>query len=178
MGTRGITTGLILLFMGLFSEGSAQTLPASIYGFTMAGLDGKPVTFDKFRGKYILIVNTASKCGYTPQYADLENLEKQFGNKVAILGFPANNFLWQESGSNAEIAEFCTKNYGVTFQMFEKVSVKGKNRSPLYKWLAEKSGETPSWNFCKYLIDKQGNFVAFYNSKVNPLDKQIVDKLQ
>jgi glutathione peroxidase len=160
------------------SDTLAQDIKGSIYDFKINALDGKPVDFGQYRGKYLLIVNTASKCGYTPQYADLEKLDKQFGDKVKILGFPANNFLWQEPGSNEDIAAFCQKNYGVTFQMFEKISVKGKSKHPLYKWLEEKSGETPSWNFCKYLIDKEGNFVAFYSSKVNPMDSKILDKLK
>jgi glutathione peroxidase len=169
----------IFFMSSLFgSDSPAVVLPASIYEFKINGLDGQPVDFSKYKGKYILIVNTASKCGYTYQYADLEKLDKQFGNKVTILGFPANNFLWQEPGSNEDIAEFCTKNYGVTFQMFEKISVKGKNKHLLYQWLEAKSGgETPSWNFCKYLLDKDGNFVAFYGSKVNPMDPQILDKI-
>jgi glutathione peroxidase len=160
------------------SDVSAQDVKGSIYDFKINALDGKPVDFGQFRGKYLLIVNTASKCGFTPQYADLEKLDKQFGDKVTILGFPANNFFRQEPGSNEEIAAFCQKNYGVTFQMFEKISVKGKDIHPLYQWLKAKSGETPSWNFCKYLIDKQGNFVAYYSSKVNPLDPKILDKLK
>jgi glutathione peroxidase len=172
---------LLLFFYMTSTFGSnepLQIVAGSIYDFKMTSLDGKPVDFAKYKGKYMLIVNTASKCGFTPQYADLEKLDKQFGDKVAVLGFPANNFLWQEPGSNEEIATFCQKNYGVTFQMFEKISVKGKNKSPLYQWLEKKSGETPSWNFCKYLIDKQGNFMAFYSSKVNPMDPQILDKLK
>jgi glutathione peroxidase len=160
------------------SVSTAQEIKGSIYDFKMNSLDGKLIDFNQYRGKYLLIVNTASKCGYTPQYADLEKLEKQFGDKVTILGFPANNFLWQEPGSNAEIATFCEKNYGVTFQMFAKVSVKGRHADPLYKWLAARTGSTPSWNFCKYLFDKSGNFLAFYPSKVNPLDPQILSQLK
>jgi len=122
-------------------------------------------------------VNTASKCGYTPQYADLETLHEKFNGKVAVLGFPANNFLWQEPGSNEEIATFCERNYGVKFQMFEKISVKGKDKAPLYKWLEAKSGESPSWNFCKYLVSPEGQVLGFYPAKVTPMDKQILDKI-
>ena len=121
-----------------------------------------------------MIVNTASKCGYTYQYEDLEKLHEQYGDKVAVLGFPANNFLWQEPGSNSEIAEFCQRNYGVTFQMFEKISVKGKDKHPLYKWLEAKTGETPSWNFCKYVVNEDGQTVHFFNQRVKPLDAQIM----
>jgi len=167
---------LILMFSFLSGKTSAQA-SGSIYHFKIKSLDGKEIDFSAFKGKKLLIVNTASKCGFTPQYADLEKLHEMYGNKVVILGFPANNFLWQEPGSNAEIAGFCQKNYGVKFQMFEKVSVKGSDKHPLYKWLEAKSGKSPSWNFCKYLVDADGNVVAFYPSKVNPLDKQIIDQI-
>ncbi len=109
---------------------------------------------------------------------DLEKLHEQYGGKVTVLGFPANNFLWQEPGSNEEIATFCQKNYGVSFQMFEKVSVKGKDQHPVYQWLTAKTGEAPSWNFCKYLIDKSGNVVTFYPPKVKPMDKTIISKIE
>lgn len=156
---------------------SNKTNESSIYDFSMMALDGTMIDFKKYKGKKMLIVNTASKCGYTYQYEGLQKLHEQFGDKVTVLGFPANNFLWQEPGSNDEIASFCQKNYGVTFQMFEKISVKGRDKHPLYKWLAAKSGEAPSWNFCKYLIDENGNVMGFFNKKVDPLDKQIIDKI-
>ena len=169
--------------MGLVSEFVGKLFVAqkepqgSIYDFKINALDGKLIDFNQYKGKNILIVNTASRCTYTPQYADLQKLHELYGSKVAVLGFPANNFLWQEPGSNNKISEFCTANYGVTFQMFEKVSVKGRDKHPLYRWLEAKSGHTPTWNFCKYLIDKDGNVTAYYSSKVNPLDKQIIDKI-
>ena len=150
----GVLFILIASFMVssiLESTATPQGVQQSIYDFKMMGLDGQIIDFAKYKGKYLLLVNTASKCGYTPQYAELEKLHEQFGNKLAVLGFPANNFLWQEPGSNEEISAFCLQNYGVKFQMFEKISVKGKNRAPLYQWLEAKSGEKPSWNFCKYL---------------------------
>jgi glutathione peroxidase len=175
-----LALAFLFFYMISFTDSKAtpQEAAASIYDFTMNSLDGKPVDFSRYKGKYLLVVNTASKCGFTPQYADLEKLHEQFGNKVTVLGFPANNFLWQEPGSNEEIASFCQKYYDVKFQMFEKISVKGKDKAPLYKWLQAKSGESPSWNFCKYLIDPDGNFVAFYSSKVSPLDPKIVDRLK
>lgn len=166
-----------VLFGKLFSGQADAVQAGSLYDFKMKALDGELIDFAKYRGKNLLIVNTASKCGYTYQYEDLQKLHEQYGDKVTVLGFPANNFLWQEPGSNNEIAEFCQKNYGVTFQMFEKISVKGKDQHPLYQWLKAKSGESPSWNFCKYLIDKEGNFVAFYGKKINPLDKEIIEKI-
>ncbi len=159
------------------SQGKESDVVGSIYDFKMKSLDGKEIDFSQYRGKNILIVNTASKCGFTPQLKDLEKLHEQFGSQVAVLGFPANNFLWQEPGSNEEIAEFCERNYGVKFQMFEKISVKGKDKSPLYAWLEAKSGESPSWNFCKYVIDKTGKVVGFFPAKVNPLDKVILEKI-
>jgi len=148
----------------------------SLYDFKMTSIDGEQIDFSKYKGKTLLIVNVASKCGYTPQYADLQKLQDQYGNKITILGFPANNFASQEPGTNLEIAEFCKKNYGVTFQMFEKISVKGDDQHALYKFLKEKTGQEPSWNFCKYLVKPDGT-VTFFNSKVNPMDKQIVDAL-
>ncbi len=151
-------------------------MPASLYDFKINALDGKSVDFNKYKGKTLLIVNTASKCGYTPQYAELQKLHELYGNKVTILGFPANNFGAQEPGSNSEIADFCQKNYGVTFQMFEKISVKGDDQHPLYQWLKEKTGQEPSWNFCKYLVKPDGT-VKFFSSKVKPLDDQIVKEL-
>ncbi|MFZ6014458.1 MAG: glutathione peroxidase [Bacteroidota bacterium] len=166
--------GLASLFFGSLAKGqNAQ----SIYDFKIRSLDGKVIDFSRYKGKKLLIVNTASKCAYTPQYADLQKLHENYSDKVVVLGFPSNDFLWQEPGSNQEINNFCQKNYGVTFQMFEKVEVKGRGRHPLYQWLKEKSGETPSWNFCKFLIDKNGEFVAFFNSKKNPLDQEIIDKI-
>lgn len=155
-----------------------QDINASIYDFKINALDGHQIDFSSYRGQYMLIINTASKCGYTPQYADLQKLHEQMGSKVKVLGFPANNFLWQEPGSNTEIAAFCKDNYEVTFQMFEKISVKGSDKHPLYKWLEAKSGETPSWNFCKYLIDPKGQVVGYYTAKVNPLDAEIVSKIR
>ena len=152
------------------------TSASTIYEFKLPAIDGKTIDFSQFKGKNVLIVNTASKCGYTPQYADLQKLHDQFGGKVTILGFPANNFGGQEPGANAEIATFCQKNYGVTFQMFEKISVKGEDQAPLYAWLKEKTGQEPTWNFCKYLVKADGT-VKFYASKVNPLAKEITDEL-
>jgi glutathione peroxidase len=160
----------------LFTLTSLFMSASSIYEFKMNSIDGKLIDFSQYKGKTLLIVNTASKCGFTPQYAELEKLHEQFGSKVTILGFPANNFGGQEPGTNTEIASFCKANYGVNFQMFEKISVKGDDQHPLYQFLKEKTGQEPSWNFCKYLVKPDGT-VTFFNSKVAPLDKQIVDAL-
>lgn len=149
----------------------------SFYDFELKGIDGKAVDLNIYKGKKVLIVNVASKCGYTPQYEDLQNLHEQFGKDVAVLGFPANNFGGQEPGSNEDIVAFCEANYGVTFQMFEKISVVGSDRHPLYAWLEEQSGEKPNWNFCKYLLNEKGEVIGFYPSSVNPLDEQITGQL-
>lgn len=170
--------GLVASLWEMFS-GPAHMRPVggTIYDFKVNDLRGKEVDFSRFRGKNLLIVNTASRCAYTPQYADLEKLHQTYGNHVVILGFPANNFLWQEPGTNADIASFCEVNYGVTFPMLEKISVVGKDKHPVYRWLEAKTGKIPTWNFCKYLIDKNGQEVTFYNSKVNPTDPALVEKL-
>lgn len=176
-----IGVALVLMSITAFFTGknpaSKEPLPDSIYDFKIKGLSGQEINFADFKGKKMLIVNTASKCGKTPQYAGLEKLHEQYGSKVRVLGFPANNFLWQEPGSNEEIAAFCEKNYGVRFQMFEKVSVKGGDKHPLYRWLEAKTGETPDWNFAKYLISEDGTKVTFFKSSVQPLDKQLLDKI-
>lgn len=148
----------------------------SIYDFKINSLDGKTIDFSAYKGKTLLIVNTASECGYTPQYAELQKLHEAFGDKVVILGFPANNFGGQEPGSNTEIASFCKKNYGVTFQMFEKISVKGQDQHPLYAFLKEKTGQEPGWNFSKYLVKPDGT-VKFFKSSVKPMDKEITSEL-
>ncbi len=140
----------------------------SIYDFEIQSLEGEIINFADFKGKNILIVNTASECGYTPQYADLQELHENFGDKVTVLGFPANNFGGQEPGSDQQIAQFCEKNYGVTFPMFSKMEVVGKNQHPLFKFLKEKTGKEPTWNFCKYLVSKDGKEISFYPSSINP----------
>ena len=161
----------VILFLLLITPG-----PSSIYEFKMNSLDGKSIDFSRYKGKTLLIVNTASECSNTPQYADLQILHETFGDKVTILGFPANNFGGQEPGSNTEIASFCKKNYGVTFQMFEKISVKGSDQHALYAWLKEKTGQQPDWNFSKYLVKPDGT-VKFFKSGVKPMNKEITSEL-
>jgi glutathione peroxidase len=155
---------------------SAFVAPAGLYDLKMNALDGTPVDFAQYKGKTLMIVNVASKCGNTPQYADLQKLHDKYKDKVVILGFPANNFGSQEPGTNSEIAEFCKANYGVTFQMFEKLSVKGDDQAPLYAWLKEKTGQEPTWNFCKYIVKPDGT-VKFFSSKVNPMAPEILNEL-
>lgn len=149
----------------------------SIYDFKIKAVDGREILFQDYRGKKLLIVNTASRCGYTPQLEDLQKLHEQHGNKITVLGFPANDFLRQEPGSNTEVAEFCKRNYGVEFTLFEKISVKGKTMHPLFRWLSGKTGNIPTWNFCKYMVDENGRDVQFFPSKVNPLDPRIVNQI-
>ncbi|MFC7668195.1 glutathione peroxidase [Hymenobacter humi] len=158
---------------------SSETVaaPASVYDFTVKSIDGKDVKLSQYKGKKLLIVNTASECGYTPQYKDLEELYKKHGDKVTVLGFPANNFGGQEPGTEAQIATFCEKNYGVTFPLFSKISVQGADTAPLYKFLADKKqngavDSAPSWNFCKYLVDENGHVVKFYKADVKPLSPE------
>lgn len=160
-----------------------QTIAAkSIYDFKVDALEGGSINFSDFKGKKILIVNTASKCGFTPQYKELEALYQQYKNKLVIVGFPANNFGEQEPGTNTEIAAFCEKNYGVSFPMAAKISVKGEDMAPIYHWLTEKAQNgvldaEVKWNFNKFLIDEKGNMVAYFPSKVTPLSEEITSKL-
>lgn len=170
--------GLLASLWSLFSRPRhARSVSGSIYDFKVNDLHGQEVDLNKFRGKHLLLVNTASKCGFTPQYSDLEKLHATHGQHVAVLGFPSNNFLWQEPGTAEEIESFCQKNYGVTFQMMEKISVKGKDAHPIYQWLTAKTGHKPTWNFCKYLVDKTGLSVKFYPSKIGPLDDDIIQQI-
>ncbi|ARS37677.1 glutathione peroxidase [Pontibacter actiniarum] len=160
------------------STPNSQT--SDFYGFKMKSLDGKEVDFSQYKGKKVLLVNTASECGYTPQYKDLQQLHETHGSDVAILGFPANNFGGQEPGSNEQIASFCQKNYGVSFPMFEKVSVVGDDKHPLFVWLAQNAPnhEEPNWNFCKYLVNENGQVQAFYPSKVKPMDEELLSAIK
>jgi glutathione peroxidase len=157
-------------------------MAGSIYDFKVASLDGKSIDLADYKGKKILIVNTASQCGYTPQYADLEKLYKQYNGKLAIIGFPANNFGNQEPGSNEEIADFCQKNYGVTFPMAAKVSVKGDDIAPLFQYLVKEAAELGvtdpiKWNFTKFLVDENGKLIKVFSHKVNPMSEDITKYL-
>src|SRR5918993_2792730 len=154
----------------------------SIYDFKVEGLDGSTIDFSKFKGKKILIVNTASECGYTKQYEGLEELYKKYQDKLVIVGFPANNFGGQEPGSNEQIKEFCKKNYGVTFPMAAKISVKGDDTAPIYKWLCSKSENGVldaeiKWNFNKFLVDENGKLITKFDSKVTPTSEELISKL-
>ncbi len=170
-------------FLFGFTEKKQADVPGSFYDFKMTAIDGTVIDFSQYEGKKVLLVNVASKCGFTPQYKDLQKLHELYGNKVVVLGFPANNFGKQEPGTNQEIALFCDQNYGVTFRMFEKISVKGEDMHPLYQWLTKKehngwNDDAPTWNFCKYLVNEKGELVAFFPSKVKPLSEDILAKIK
>lgn len=157
---------------------------SEFYSFAVTDINGDDYKFDQLKGKKVLVVNTASKCGFTPQYEDLQELYDQYKEKgLVIVGFPANNFGKQEPGTNEEIVEFCSKNYGVTFPMMSKISVKGDDMHPLYKWLTSKelNGKEDSdvrWNFQKYLIDENGELVTHFSSKTKPFDPSIIEMLK
>jgi glutathione peroxidase len=158
---------------------AAQT--PMVYDFTLNDIDGKPVSLSQFRGKVLLLVNTASFCGNTPQYTDLENMYEQYREKgFEILAFPANNFGQQEPGTNAEIKDFCHTKYSLSFPLFSKISVKGDDKHPLYRYLTEQSpfpGEV-EWNFQKYLIDRSGKVVARYHHRTKPSAPDIVQDVE
>ncbi len=147
----------------------------TVYDFKVKDIDGQDVDLSKYKGKKLMIVNVASKCGFTPQYEDLQNVKEKYSDKITVLGFPANNFGGQEPGTNKEIKEFCSTKFNADFDMFSKVSVTGDDRAPLFAWLKEQTGEEPSWNFCKYVVSEDGKTVQFYNSRMNPME--IAEKL-
>ena len=170
---------LIMILLATINSGSAQDVK-TFHDFAVESIDGKEVDLGTFKGKKVLVVNTASKCGLTPQYEKLQELYEEYGgDNFEIIGFPANNFLRQEPGTNEEIKEFCSVNYGVTFPMMAKISVKGKNQHPLYAWLTKKSQNSVldskiKWNFQKYLIDEDGRLVTMVSPKTSPVNDTIV----
>jgi len=180
-----LTTFLLSIMLacsGPKTKNLNQEIPGSFYEFKMKSIDGQEVDFATFKGKKVLLVNVASECGFTPQYEDLQKLHELYGSKVIVCGFPANNFGKQEPGTNLEIAQFCSGNYGVTFRMFEKISVKGDDMHPLYVWLTTKeyngwNEKSPSWNFNKYLVNEEGTLVKHYQSKVKPLSEEIISEI-
>lgn len=152
-----------------------------LYSFSMITIDGKNKPLSEYKGKVLLIVNVASKCGHTPQYKGLESIYEKYKDRgFMILGFPANNFLWQEPGTNDEIKKFCTLNYGVTFDMFSKISVKGSDQDPLYQYLTKESSVpgVVKWNFQKYLVDRKGNVVEIFAPGTGPEEKEVIDKIE
>ncbi len=161
---------------------TTDTTAPSIFQFTLNSLDGKPVSLDQFKGKKIILLNVASECGFTPQYADWQKFYDANKESVVVLGFPSNDFGAQEPGSATEIGSFCQKNYGVTFPMFEKVAVSGAAPAPLYKWLTDPAqngwnSQAPNWNFCKYVVDEKGQLTHFFASNVKPDNAQFLEAM-
>ena len=176
----GLTAILLCFFNLLLMAGTA----ASIYDFKMLDIDGNKVPLEKFKGKVVLIVNVASKCGFTPQYKGLQEIYSKYLEKgFVILGFPANNFRQQEPGTNAEIKKFCTVNYGVQFPMFAKISVLGEDIHPLYRFLTGKETDPEfagdiRWNFDKFLIDKNGAIISRFHPKIKPQDPELIKAIE
>ena len=167
-----------ILSVAAFSQGEKS----GFYSFKVKTLEGKDFDFSSLKGKKVMIVNTASKCGFTPQYEDLEALYRQYKQELEIIGFPANNFLNQEPGSAFEIRQFCTINYDVTFPLMEKISVKGKDMHPVYQWLTSKElngfeDSNVQWNFQKYLLDENGKLIKVIKPRVKPTDPEILNWL-
>ena len=173
------TNKLSLLFSLMLFSVSAFSQTTRFYDFKVKTLEGDNFDFSSLKGKKVMIVNTASKCGFTPQYKDLEEVYEKYHDNFVIIGFPANNFASQEPGTAAEIRKFCTENYGVTFPMMEKISVKGKDIAPLYQWLTSKAkngvmDSEVKWNFQKYLIDENGKLVDVVYSKDKPTSDKVI----
>lgn len=180
--------GIYTLLISCFQSNQIKTKPQNIqnnmpltsfYSLQSINMEGKLFTYDLLKGKKIVVLNTASKCGYTPQFADWQAFYEKNKDQVEILGFPCNQFLSQDPGTNQEIESFCQKNYGVTFKMFEKVDVKGKEQSIVYQWLTDKSKngwneQVPTWNFCKYVINEKGELTHFFGPGVKPTDKEFL----
>jgi len=190
-GMRKLRLAMVVLCLAVAAAavfGAPSTSSASgsgsIYDFTMKDIDGKQVNLTDFRGKVVLVVNVASRCGFTPQYEGLQKLYLKYQQQgFVILGFPANNFGFQEPGTNAEIKTFCSAKYNVTFPIFSKISVKGEDMDPLYKYLTDKAtnpqyGGDIKWNFNKFLIDRKGNIVARFEPPVKPDSDQMVQAIE
>ncbi len=168
-----------LLIMATALMGNTQ----SIHTFKVTGIDGKQIDLAAYKGKKILVVNTASKCGYTPQYEALEKVYETYKDKLVIIGFPCNQFGGQEPGTNEEIVSFCKKNYGVTFPLADKIDVKGAQTAPIYQWLTQKSKNgvldaSIAWNFNKFLLDENGKMIAYFPSSTKPDSEEILSRLK
>lgn len=177
----GLLLGCAAPQPAMTSSSESPSPAASIYEFKVKDIDGKEVALEKYKGKVILVVNTASKCGLTPQYEGLQAIYSKYKEKgLVILGFPANNFGGQEPGSNEEIKEFCSLNYKVSFPMFAKISVKGGDIHPLYKWLLENSEKKDDieWNFAKFVVGKDGKVKSRHSSRVKPTDDEVVKAIE
>ena len=162
---------------------SSNSTPESIYDIEIKSIDGENINFSDFKGKKILFVNVASKCGFTPQYEDLQKLHELHSDQLVIIGVPCNQFMNQEPGTDAEIISFCKKNYGVSFLITEKIDVKGNNQHSLYSWLTNKSkngliDSKVKWNFQKYLLNEEGELMEIFMSNVNPMDEAIISLIK
>ena len=179
-------TKLFLLIAGIgiftvFNLNSSEKIPdipKSFYALSAEDINGAIISMSSFKGKKVLVVNVASQCGYTPQYEGLQTLYETYSDSLVVLGFPSNDFMWQEPGSNSEIKTFCQRTYGVTFPMFSKIHVKGRKQHPIYDWLSDSklngwNDENPSWNFNKYLLDEKGILIEWFGANLEPLDTMI-----
>jgi len=179
-----LLVGALALLASAKKPVSTPVSAGSIHAFTVNDIDGSPVKLEKYRGQVVMIVNVASKCGFTPQYEGLQKLYTDYKESgLVVLGFPANNFMKQEPGSDAEIKEFCSLNFGVTFPMFSKISVKGEDIHPLYAWLTSKQSNPEfagdiAWNFNKFLIGRDGKVIARFGSRTKPEDAELVDAVK
>ena len=181
--TRNLCLRKSIVFLGVLAMTLPLTAATGLYDFTLNAIDGKPAPLAAYKGKVLLLVNVASRCGYTPQYAGLETAYRKYKDRgFLILGFPANNFGGQEPGTNEEIQQFCKLKYDVTFPMYAKVSVKGEDATPLYKWLTINANPAVAgdikWNFTKFLVDREGKVVARFESKVKPDDPEFIAAIE
>lgn len=178
-----MSVSFLLLSFFFFAPKPQQEVPGSIYDFKVTALDGGTIDFSQFKGKKILIVNTASKCGFTPQYKALQAISEKYKDRLVIVGFPSNDFFRQEPGSDEKIATFCQQNYGVTFPMASKIDVKGRNMAPIYLWLTQKkhnnfADSKVKWNFQKYLINEKGELVAMFKSSTAPDAPEVLSAIE
>lgn len=185
IGMRKLNVLIFCVFASNFvlGQNTFSVEKKSIYDFEVKNLSGELVDFETFKGKKNLIVNVASKCGFTPQYADLQKLHEIYGDKVQVIGFPSGDFKQQEFEKNKQIEKFCKENYGVSFLMMEKISVIGVKTHPLFVWLSNESmngvtNQSPNWNFCKYLISEDGTIISFFDSMVNPMSETILNYIK
>ncbi len=170
---------LFYCFLTATLMAQSNTIPASLHQFTVERISGEMESLQAYEGKVLVVVNVASKCGLTPQYEDLQRFYEEYADRgVVVLGFPANDFMGQEPGTNEQIQEFCSSNYGVSFPMFSKISVKGRNQHALYKYFEQKTGEQPGWNFHKYLVNQKGEVIASIPSRTSIYDPSVIAQIR